>query len=108
MRTKSRRQRYLAQNNCNPLREAKLLRLRSLNCCCLFLDHHHNTRIFIIPIESNQDGWRRLEYEEILASAPVEEPGAGLVGREESCRCSLLLPTISLTPTPSARGEEEA
>jgi len=32
-----------------------------------------------------QDGWRRLEYEKVLAPAPAEESGAGLARREESC-----------------------
>jgi len=41
-----------------------------------------------VPITSVrivQDGWWRLEYEKVLAPAPVEESGAGLARREESC-----------------------
>lgn len=45
--------------------------------------------IVIVHIESSQDGWRRLEYEEILAPAPPEESGAGLAGRKESCKYHL-------------------
>lgn len=53
--------------------------------------------IFTIHIESSQDGWRRLEYEEILAPAPPEESGAGLVGRKESCEYPL--PSTAHLPT---------
>ena len=57
----------------------------------------HSEPIFIIHVESSQDGWRRLEYEEILAPAPPEEPGAGLVGGKESCEYSL--PSSAHLPT---------
>ena len=30
-----------------------------------------------------QDGWRRLEHEKVVASAPDEKSGAGVVGGEE-------------------------
>ena len=32
----------------------------------------------------SQDGWWRLEHEEVLAPAPAQEPGAGVARGEES------------------------
>ena len=40
----------------------------------------------IYPRKVLQNGWRRLEHEEVLAPAPVEESGAGMDRGEESCQ----------------------
>ena len=68
--------------------------------------------IFKLTKEIYQDGWWRLEYEEVMAPAPVEESGAGLAGGEESCEhLSLSIPlTFRLTTSCHliARREKEA
>ena len=58
--------------------------------------HHHSVRLdLVVSLFTSlfstsrskivsQDGWWRLEYEEVMAPAPAEESGAGLARGEES------------------------
>jgi len=101
------------------------MQIRMTRCLLLFVTIPRNSVVAVVDSFSNfqaitlaltvtihvkfsQDGWRRLEYEEILAPAPPEESGAGLVGRKESCKYHLLYCSSlnQLTSRPAGREKE--
>jgi hypothetical protein len=63
-----------------------ILQSTSITLAVLVFDVYPKSTLEISRIEiERQDGRRRLEHEKVVASAPVEESGAGVARGEESC-----------------------
>jgi hypothetical protein len=58
--------------------------LRPHQSLCIHSASTFNYFVQLLIITIFQDGWRRLEHEKVMAPAPDEKSGAGVVGGEES------------------------